>query len=72
MLCTYTFTNSVWMLCMYAEYTNRIAYLSWFMYPFVLIYPLICENWGIQKYRTLLKIMMCHLGFTLFMQIIYY
>ena len=69
---TYTVLNSVWMLCMYAEYTNRIAYLSWFMYPFVLIYPLICENWGIQKYRTLLKIMMCHLGFTLFMQIIYY
>ena len=69
---TYTVLNSVWMLCMYAEFTNRIAYLSWFMYPFVLIYPLVCENWGIQKYRTLSKIMLYHLGFTLFMQIIYY
>lgn len=68
----YTILNSVWMLCMYAEFTNRIAYLSWFMYPFVLIYPLVCENWGIQKYRTLSKIMLYHLGFTLFMQIIYY
>ena len=60
------------MLCMYAEFTNRIAYLSWFMYPFVLIYPLVCENWGTQKYRTLSKFMLLHLGFTLFMQIIYY
>lgn len=69
---TYTVLNSVWMLCMYAEFTNRIAYLSWFMYPFVLIYPLVCENWGTQKYRTLSKFMLLHLGFTLFMQIIYY
>lgn len=69
---TYTVLNAVWILCMYAEFTNRIAYLSWFMYPFVLTYPLICENWGTQKYRTLSKIMILHLGFTLFMQIIYY
>lgn len=69
---TYTVLNSVWMLCMYAEFTNRIAYLSWFIYPFVLIYPLVCENWGTQKYRTLSKFMLLHLGFTLFMQIIYY
>lgn len=72
LLKVYLTTNAIWMLCMYAEFTNRIAYLSWFIYPFVLIYPLICENWGIQKYRTLSKVMLCHLGFTLFMQIIYY
>lgn len=68
----YLLLNSVWMLCMYAEFTNRIAYLSWFMYPFVLIYPILKEDWGEYKYRTLSKIMLCHLGFTLFMQIIYY
>ena len=68
----YLLLNSVWMLCMYAEFTNRIAYLSWFMYPFVLIYPLLNENWGAYKYKTLSKIMLCHLGFTLFMQVIYY
>ena len=68
----YLLLNSVWMLCMYAEFTNRIAYLSWFMYPFVLIYPLLNENWGAYKYKTLSKIMLCHLGFTIFMQVIYY
>lgn len=68
----YLLLNSVWMLCMYAEFTNRIAYLSWFMYPFVLIYPFLKEDWGKAKYKTLSKIMLCHLGFTLFMQLIYY
>ena len=68
----YLLLNSVWMLCMYAEFTNRIAYLSWFMYPFVLIYPLLNENWGAYKYKTLSKVMLCHLGFTIFMQVIYY
>ena len=37
----YLVTNSVWMLCMYAKFTNRIAYLSWFVYPILLIYPYI-------------------------------
>ena len=68
----YMLLNSVWMLCMYAEFTNRIAYLSWFMYPFVLIYPLLKEDWGKSKYKTLSKIVLYHLGFTLFMQVIYY
>lgn len=38
---TYVLTNAVWMLCMYANFTNRIAYLSWFLYPIVLIFPLL-------------------------------
>ncbi|MCH5346390.1 MAG: EpsG family protein, partial [Muribaculaceae bacterium] len=42
----YLLTNAIWMLCMYASFTNRIAYLSWFVYPFVLTYPLLQMNWG--------------------------
>lgn len=68
----YLLLNSVWMLCMYAEFTNRIAYLSWFMYPFVLIYPFLNESWWPNKYQLLSKILLYHLGFTLFMQIVYY
>lgn len=72
MLCTYTFTNSVWMLCMYAKFTNRIAYLSWLMYPIVLIYPLFLQQWGNNRYRIFSKVAWAHLAFTLFMEIIYY
>jgi hypothetical protein len=68
----YTLVNSIWMLCMYAEFTNRIAYLSWFMYPIVLIYPFINEEYLSHKVG-LMKIFVCgHLFFTLFMEIIYY
>lgn len=68
----YLIINSVWMLCMYAEFTNRIAYLSWGLYPFVLIYPLLKEKWGDNRYRLFAKIVLLHISFTLSMQYIYY
>lgn len=68
----YICINGIWMLCMYAEYTNRIAYLSWFLYPIVLIYPFLNENWGLNKYRLFAKVMLWHLYFTLFMEMVYY
>lgn len=68
----YLSLNGIWMLCMYANFTNRIAYLSWFLYPIVLIYPFLQEDWGRNKYKTFGKVMLLHLGFTWFMQIIYY
>ena len=68
----YMLTNSVWMLCMYAQFTNRIAYLSWFMFPIVLIYPFLKEDWGPTRYQTLSKVVLANLGFTLFMKFIYY
>lgn len=72
LLNVYIIINSVWMLCMYAEFTNRIAYLSWLMYPVVLIYPFLKENWGTRQYQTFAKVMMYHLGFTIFMEMVYY
>lgn len=68
----YLCTNGVWMLCMYASFTNRIAYLSWFLYPVVLIYPFLNEAWGVNRYRQFSKVMALHLTFTLFMTIVYY
>lgn len=46
---TYTLANAIWILCINASYTNRIAYLSWFMYPVVLIYPFLNMS-EIKKY----------------------
>ena len=67
----YLCLNGVWMLCMYANFTNRIAYLSWFLYPIVLIYPFLQENWGGNRYKMFSLVMLGHLGFTLFMNILY-
>ena len=68
----YMTLNGTWLLCMYANFTNRIAYLSWFLYPIVLIYPYINENWGVSRYKALSIVTLAHLGFTLFMVFIYY
>lgn len=71
-LSIYLITNGVWMLCMYANYTNRIAYLSWFLYPIVLIYPFLNMYLGENQYRNFAVIACLHLLFTLFMSFIYY
>lgn len=74
LLCLYLLTNGVWLLCMYAGFTNRIAYLSWFMYPMVLVYPYLQNEsiWHGQRYKTLATVVSIHLCFTLFMYTIYY
>ena len=70
--CLYLLTNSVWMLCMYASFTNRIAYLSWFMLPIVLIYPFFDKPFIRNQYRKLNVVAWWHLGFTLMMTYVYY
>ncbi len=73
LLRTYTLTNAIWLLCMYAPFNNRIAYLSWLMYPIVLIYPCMKQqkyNQSLIRSRNL--IVGLHLGFTLFMYLVYY
>ena len=69
----YLAANAIWMLCMYASFTNRIAYLSWFVYPILIIYPFLdTMNQDPFKYNKLRKAVLYHLFFTLFMYIVYY
>ena len=72
LLCYYLLSNSIWLLCMYVNYNNRIAYLSWFIYPFVLIFPILECNWKRTKYQDIAKYASYHLYFTLFMVFVYY
>lgn len=44
LLNTYIIANAVWIVFMYAAYTNRFAALSWSLFPFVICYPLIKYN----------------------------
>lgn len=68
----YTVINTVWLLCMYASFNNRIAYLSWFLYPIVLIYPYLYVDNSIKKYAFFSKAAKYHLYFTLFMTFVFY
>jgi hypothetical protein len=38
---TYLLANAVWILVIHAECSNRFSYLSWFMMPWVLLYPFV-------------------------------
>ena len=68
----YLLTSAVWMLCMYAPYTNRIAEISWGIYPIVLIYPFLKEKWGINQYKTLSKVVFYNVMFSFLMVYVYY
>ncbi|MBQ6062963.1 MAG: EpsG family protein [Prevotella sp.] len=67
----YTLTNCVFLLCTYGSFINRIAYLSWLMLPFVLLYPFTNIRWSNRQNQYLKYVVFGHLGFTLFMFFIY-
>ena len=47
LLNTYILANSVWIIFIYAAYNNRFAAISWALYSYVLLYPLVRYNiWG--------------------------
>lgn len=49
---TYILSNAAWVLVNQIAYSNRFAYLSWFMMPLVLAYPL--SNIQLVKHQSLL------------------
>lgn len=65
LLGTYMYANSFWLLAIRAIFSNRIAYLSWFIYPVVLAYPLL--NFPVFKKNHSRKtawILLGHFSFT--------
>ena len=69
---TYIFCNAFWIMVIRSSYSNRFAYLSWFIYPVIIAYPLLRMNlWKDQDRRTAL-IFFFYSGFSLFMFFIYY
>lgn len=70
MLNIYMFSNAIWMLCMYVQFTNRIAYLSWSIYPVVLVYPFFQSRRLRSQKLVLNTLVWVQLLFTLFMSVI--
>ena len=69
---TYILANAFWVMVIRSEQSNRFAYLSWFIYPLVIAYPLLRMNlWKNQDRKTAL-ILLAYAGFTFFMNYIYY
>ncbi len=69
---TYLLCNAFWIMVIRASFSNRFAYLSWFIYPLVMAYPLLRMNlWKDQDRRTSI-ILFLYSGFLFFMYFIYY
>ena len=41
LLSTYTLTNAIWVIINEIQYSNRFAYLSWFLMPILILYPIV-------------------------------
>lgn len=69
---TYLLCNAFWIMVIRSAFSNRFAYLSWFIYPIIFAYPLLRMNmWKDQDRRTALTFFF-YSGFTFFMFFIYY
>lgn len=66
----YLFTNAFWILVIRASFSNRFAYLSWFLLALVIVYPWLKFYFEKNQHRKLGMIMLAYFGFTYFMGII--
>lgn len=55
---TYILTNAAWLLVIRMAYTNRIAYLSWMIIPYIVLYPILQDSINKKKSKSVLYIIM--------------
>lgn len=64
---TYIMANAFWVLVIRANFSNRIAYLSWFMMSWVIIYPLLKEGFLARQNAVIARTLLCYFAFTYLM-----
>lgn len=63
----YLLTNAFWVMVIKASFSNRFAYLSWFMYPLIIAYGVVRLHIWDDQDRKAGWILIGHAGFTMFM-----
>ena len=65
LLGTYMYANAFWVILIRSLFSNRFAYLSWFLYPIVLAYPLLnFPVFKMQHSKKVAWILLAHFAFT--------
>ena len=67
LLNTYILSNTFWVLVIRANFSDRFAYLSWFLYPVVLIYPALKYRIWPNHHGKIAIIVFLHASFTYLM-----
>ena len=66
----YCIANAFWILVITAAFSNRFAYLSWFLMPAVIAYPMFRYKLWDNQYRIFALIMLAYCMFTFLMNVI--
>ena len=69
---TYLIANAFWILVIRANFSNRFAYLSWFMMAIIIVYPLLKQVFFKRQHTVLGYVYVFYFSFTYFMYTIYY
>ncbi|WP_108804108.1 EpsG family protein [Aquimarina sp. Aq107] len=72
LLNTYLICNGFWILVIKANYSNRFAYLSWFMMAIIIIYPFLKKQFFKDQHFMIGKVMLAYFSFTYMMYYLYW
>ncbi|MBI9041551.1 EpsG family protein [Lutibacter sp.] len=66
----YVTANAFWILVIRASFSNRFAYLSWFLMAIIIFYPFFKQQFFKQQQKVLAYLVLAYFGFTYFMFLI--
>ena len=69
-LSIYLFANAFWILVIRANFSNRFAYLSWFLMGLVIIYPLLKKYFIKNQHKKIGLILIIFYSFTFLMNVL--
>ena len=69
---TYLFCNAFWIMVIRSAFSNRFAYLSWFLYPVIIAYPLVNRRICAEQDRFTGWILLAYAGFSVFMWFVFW
>ena len=70
LVCVYLAANGFWILVIRANFSNRFAYLSWFMMGIIIVYPFITKIQIKNQHRVLGTVLLAYFAFTYLMNVI--
>jgi hypothetical protein len=70
LVCVYLAANGFWILVIRANFSNRFAYLSWFMMGIIIVYPFLTKIQIKKQHQVLGLVLFAYFGFTYLMNVI--
>ncbi|OYX85617.1 MAG: hypothetical protein B7Y83_04160 [Flavobacteriales bacterium 32-34-25] len=70
LVCIYLAANGFWVLVIRANFSNRFAYLSWFMMGIIIVYPFLKKIQIKNQHRVLATVLLAYFAFTYLMNVI--